>query len=196
MVLRPGTLVKSRGNSPNRPTVRSGNNTTPNKRSNQNPIKASPIRASPARTPPDVEFIIRNSSKRCNVKRTPSGTGSRGSSPAKSESSLIPRSRGSEWVLKTFINKTKMHLLHYIQIVFFPKCSSDWFWRHKRNRQSLTIKEARYRQWRRIFFNPNRISLRLIYIILLIKIESSLTWRRDFALDLYSQQAKTFWPIV
>lgn len=98
MVMRPGTLVKSRGNSPSRPTARSGNkNTNPSiKKTDQKPIRASPIRASPARTPPDVEFIIRNSTKRRSSQRTPSEAGSRGSSPAKSDSSRIPRSRGSE----------------------------------------------------------------------------------------------------
>lgn len=67
------------------------------------PVKASPVnssafKASPVRTPPDVEFIIRNSSKQRQLVRSSSNRSSRGTSPAKSENSFLLHSRGSEWV--------------------------------------------------------------------------------------------------
>lgn len=105
MVMRPTKLARtpptSRGNSPAR---NGGKQTTPTRKkpspsptkAKASPIRASPIKASPVRTPPDFEFIIRNSSKKRQLVKSSSNRSSRGTSPAKSENSFILHSRGSE----------------------------------------------------------------------------------------------------
>lgn len=98
MVMRPTKLIKtpptSRGNSPNRSN---GKKATPTrKKGAPSPVRASPFKASPAPTPPDFEFILRNSSKQRQVVRSSSNRSSRGTSPVKSENSFLLHSRGSE----------------------------------------------------------------------------------------------------